>query len=125
VDRLLHVDDLIEPGAEQVLLSRLAWLGHSPSPRFAAAEPSESRSAAQGNRKTELQENSVQIPLILQFKRRYPPQSKGQINGLRIVHGRRAGGHASGWRSISVYIVFQRAAQAPCCCAARSLSNAS
>ncbi|WP_206617003.1 hypothetical protein, partial [Mesorhizobium sp. M7A.F.Ca.CA.002.04.1.1] len=39
-------------------------------------------------RKTELQENSVQIPLILQFQSRYPPQSTGQINGLRIVHGR-------------------------------------
>ncbi|MEI8719792.1 hypothetical protein [Mesorhizobium sp. ISC11] len=36
-----------------------------------------------------MQENSVQIPLILQFQSRYPPQSTGQINGLRIVHGRR------------------------------------
>ncbi|WP_210237736.1 hypothetical protein, partial [Mesorhizobium sp. M00.F.Ca.ET.216.01.1.1] len=79
------------PGAEQILLSRLAllaWLGHSPSPRFAAAEPSESRSAAQGNRKTELQENSAHKPQILQFQSRYPPQSTCQINGLRIVHGR-------------------------------------
>ncbi|WP_210235380.1 MULTISPECIES: hypothetical protein, partial [unclassified Mesorhizobium] len=51
----------------------------------------------QGNRKTELQENSVQIPLILQFQSRYPPQSTGQINGLRIVHGRRysSGGNFS------------------------------
>jgi hypothetical protein len=64
----------------------VAWT--LPSPRFAAAEPSESRLGAQGNRKNELQENSAQTPQILQCQCGDLAQWASQINGLRIVHGR-------------------------------------
>nr|WP_287174393.1 hypothetical protein [Mesorhizobium sp.] len=83
-------------------------------PRFAAAEPSESRSAAQGNRKTELQENSAHKPRILQFQSRYPPQSTCQINGLRIVHGRLRTTFATSMKSHGDRQQYRRRPAAPC-----------
>ncbi|MGE0282816.1 MAG: hypothetical protein AB7P20_19685 [Rhizobiaceae bacterium] len=81
--RVPHVDDRIQPGAEQVLLSRLvvlAWPGHRVR--------LDSRIGAQWNRQIELRENSGQTPQILQCRIHNLPQSESHINGLPIVHGR-------------------------------------
>ena len=73
-----------------LLFQRLRFNSRNPSKqkRHPQTDPPNAASAASFNRKTELQENSAQIPLILQFQSPNPPGSPSQINGLRIVHGR-------------------------------------
>jgi hypothetical protein len=73
-----------------LLFSRLRFNSRNPSKqkRHPQTDPPNAALAASFNRKTELQENCAQIPLILQFQNRHPLQSVCQINDLRIVHGR-------------------------------------
>jgi hypothetical protein len=80
--RMLHVDDLIEPRAKQILLSRLApfsWL--HPLPRQSIQR--------RVNHKSNLQGIPFRRPDSRQTRLPLRAVSRFQINDLRILHGRR------------------------------------
>jgi hypothetical protein len=78
VDRLrkahqlvLQVDDLIKPGAEQILLARLAllaWPGHRRFPDSPPPNAVNHASPRKGIMKSVLQGNRLQTPVILQSR---------------------------------------------------------
>jgi hypothetical protein len=77
---MLHVDDLIEPRPEKILLSfSLRSRGRIPSPK-------QSRRV---NHKSSLQGIPLQSPAFPQSRLRLRPVSRFQINALGILHGRR------------------------------------
>jgi hypothetical protein len=88
---VLHIDDLVEPGSEQILFTRLApfaWFTHSwlsDSPR----KPSESRFANQANLKLILQGNCPFRGRFLQLENLQILRFFRQISGFRVLHGRR------------------------------------
>ena len=80
---MLHVDDLIEPGAEKILLPRLdtLWWPHRTPP------PMQVRGRV--NHKSSLQGIPLHRPNFRQIQLRKNAVSRFQINDLGILHGRR------------------------------------
>ncbi|APO70402.1 hypothetical protein IE4872_PC00385 (plasmid) [Rhizobium gallicum] len=87
---MLHVDDLIKTGSEQILLSRLApfiWSGH-PSAPICRDRCSESCLGLQRNRNLISQENSSKTCRFLRYRLLPRTKSPRNINRFRILHGR-------------------------------------
>src|SRR5262245_45484424 len=79
---VLHVDDLLEPGLEQIA-SRAAWVAFQPP------QLSESLSRAGGVQpKTKSQDSSTSWPRILRFQNRAQRRFRLSFKRLRNLHGR-------------------------------------
>ena len=82
---VLHIDDLIEPGPEQIAFFsqlRLLW-SHRPLRRGI-----ESGSAIRGNLKLKLQASEPQPCQSLQAKTHHCPENRLLISSLSVLHGR-------------------------------------
>ena len=81
---VVHVDVLVEPGAEQILLTGLAplvWPGHR------RRQSTESRFVPHTNRKMKLQGNSQPTGCFLQSPNDYRGCAASLFSSLPIVHG--------------------------------------
>src|SRR5262249_8476142 len=87
--RVVHVDDLIKPRAEQILLAglpSLAW-SHRKSPLY-QPEREESRLAIRGNPRNNLQGNRPPMAKNRQIRLLERAQSSSPFNSVRILHER-------------------------------------
>src|SRR5262249_53315704 len=87
--RVVHVDDLIKPRAEQILLAglpSLAW-SHRKSPLY-QPEREESRLAIRGNARNNFQGNRPPMAKSRQIRFLERAQSSSPFNSVRILHER-------------------------------------
>jgi CspA family cold shock protein len=82
---MLHVDDLIEPRAKQILLTRLSPF---PWPHLVPRQIVPRRE----NHESSLQGIPLRIPVFRQIRLRLHSVSRFQINDLGILHGGRTKG---------------------------------